>query len=326
MRRALDAHDSPSVPSEAGIAAATAPVSHHGPQQDAAQPQYAAQGTPHLGLLPSALGSCLVPVRVQMLGKGTAHAAAAILVHRNCPLNQDSPTSPLCKRPQTGSQEAGVLGTRSQPHSRLDYKPEFESHPPALWRHSQHVPAGESQIIEGMEATVVPGGLLDPGSQQSSQQEGARAHDHQSGGDHDDSVAAKRVRLDKDLLLGVSLGTNHDVLAMECEEGDESRKDDEEEEEEEEGSPADEQLGRTVIGFVTSDAPRGLSGEAGARALCSLTTLRQLYHEQFEAKVLRNSRHGIVVYVKNCGSSQHWKAALHLTDSVPWHRILLPSN
>lgn len=333
MRRALAAHDSPPVPSEAGTAAATADLSHHRPQQNATQPQHVAQGISHPGLLPSALGNCLVPVRVQMLGKGTAHAAAAIVVHHSCPSQQDTPTSPLFNRPLAGSQQAGVFGTESQPRSQPEYKPEFESHPPQLSRHSQQT--GESHAIEGTKATVISS------SQQSRRQDGVKAHGHQSGADYDalKLVGAKRVRLDKPLPLGVSLSTDYDVLAMECDDGEEASKQlqmqqstdskaneeeqDEDEgsgkehEEEEEGSP-DEQLRRTVIGFVTSEAPRGLSGEAGARALCSLTALRQLYLKQVEAKLLRNSRHGVVVHVNNCSSSQHWKAALHQTDSVPW--------
>lgn len=346
MRRALDAHDSSRSLSAAGTAAYTAPMSHDGPQQDAAQAQHVAQGILHLGLLPSALSSCLVPVRLQMLGKGTAHAAAAILVHHNCSSQLQSSSNPLGNSPLAGSQEAGVLGTQSQPHSRLDYKPEFASHPPELLRHSQQVPAGQRQTIEGMEATVVPGGLLDPEFQQSRKhEEEMKAHGHQNGADHDEFVGAKRLRLDKSLPSGVPLDTDHDVLAMDCDDGghasqqlqkklhlwsassnEEEEGSGKEHEEEEEVSPPDQQLRQTVIGFVTSEAPRGLSGEAGARALCSLTALRQLYHEQTEAKVLRNSRHGVVVHVKNCGSSQDWKAALHLTDSVPWHRMLLPSS
>lgn len=326
MRHALDAHDSPPIPSEAGTAAATAPMSHHGPQ-----PQYAAQGISQSGLLPSALGSCLVPVRVQMLGKGTAHTAAAILIPHMHPSQQDLSTSPLCNSPPVGAQQLGVLRTQSH-LSQPEYKDDFQSHPAELSRHSQHMPFRESETIEGMEAKAIPGGLPDQESQQSRQQNGVKAHAPQKGADHDDLVGAKRLRLDKSLPSGVSLDSNHGEHASQHlqsassnanEEEDESGK---EHEEEEEGSPADEQLRRTVIGFVTSEAPRGLSGEAGARALCSLTALRQLYHEQVEARVLRNSRHGIVVHVKNCGSSQHWKAALLQTDSVPWHRLLLPPN
>ena len=350
MWRALHAHDSLSVTPEAGTAAATAVVTHHRPQRDAAQPQYIAQGSSHQGLLPSALDRCLVPVRVQMLGKGNAHAAAAIMAHSFAASQQESPANPLRDSLQVGSQQAGTLGTRSRLCSRPEYKLESQSQSPELLQHRQHLQAGASQTMQGISAMATAKGYSSRVSQQSKPQAGLGGHDHlsmqQEEAIQDDLVSTKRVKVDECAPSSALLVTDEDMLAVKHnDDGDDvhasdqlqmrqsasnnANEDEEElekehEEEEEEGYPLDGQLKPSVIGFVTSEAPRGLSGKAGARALCSVTALRQLYHEQVEAQVLRNSQHGIVVQIKNCGSSQCWKAALHWTDSVPWYRILLP--
>ena len=351
MQRALDAHDSSAVHPGAGTAAATAPVTHHTPQQEAAQPQCVAQGRLHQGLLPTALDKCLVPVRVQMLGRGNAHAAVAILAHSTATSQQESPTSPPHDSLQVQSQQAGSLRTLSQLCSRPEYKlePQSQSQSAELLQRGQHVQSGANQPMEGISAMVVPKGASNQASPQSKHQAGMSGHDHlgmQQRAVQDDFVGAKRVKVDDFAPSGALLDTDKHTLAMEHDNDHDnahaseqpqmsqpaSNNANEDGGELERGHKAadtdgfliDGQLGLSVIGFVTSEAPRGLSGEAGARALCSVNALRQLYHEQVEAQVLRNSRHGIVVHIKNVGSNQRWKAALHWTGSGPWHRIWLP--
>ena len=345
LQHAIDAHDSPSVNPDAGTAAAaTAPVTHHIPQRDAAQ------GSSHQGLLPSALDRCLVPVRVQMLGKGNAHAAAAILAH--AVPQQESRTSPPRKSLPVGSRQSG---TKSQLCSRPEYKLESQSQSLDLLQHSQHLQAGGSQTLKGISAMAE--GASSQASQQNKHQAGLSGHDHLSidqSAFQDDFGGAERVKMDRYACSDTLLGRDKHMLAMEhdiddCDDDNDDEEDvhaseqlqlqqpasstaneaEEEsekqhEEEGEEGPPHDGQLRPSVIGFVTSEAPRGLSGETGARALCSVTALRQLYREQVQAQTLRNSRHGILVQVKVSGSSQCWKAALHWTGREPWHRILLP--
>lgn len=350
LQRALDAHDSSVVHPDAGTAAATAPVTHATPQQDAAQPQCVAQGRSHQGLLPTALDKCLVPVRVQMLGRGSAHTAAAILADNNASPQQGSPMSPPRDSFQVRSQQAGAPRSKSQLCSRPDYKLEPRSQSAELLQNSQHLHAGASQPVEGISATDISKGASSQVSQQSKHQAGLSGHDHLSTRQRavpDDFVGAKRVKVGEFAPSGALLDKDKYMPAMEHDNDDDDNMHASEqlqtcqfainnasedgsdlekghEEEDTAGSPVDDQLRPGVIGFVTSEAARGLSDEAGARALCSVIALRQLYHEQIEAQVLRNSRHGIMVHVKNVGSSQCWKAALHWTDSMPWHRILLP--
>lgn len=146
-----------------------------------------------------------------------------------------------------------------------------------------------------------------------------RAKVNQSGGPTDWPVHNN----DQDIVTMDYAHEGDDLLASELWQPAASNADDKPQEEQEEPDKApDRHLEHIVVGFVTSEAPKGLSGRAGARALCSLSVLRQLYQEQVRTNVLRNSQHGIVVHVKSCGSSQCWKAALHHTDSMPWHRML----
>ena len=268
-----------------------------------------------------------------MLGKGTAHAAAAVMAHKHIACTQqDSHDNPPGNSLQARSLQAGVLDAKSQPHSQS--------------RHSQHLQGEEDdQPIQGCCAMVMSERDASQEVQPGQQQVGLRQHGQsaiQQAADNDVSVSAKTVETDTSGPSDASLYIDKDVLAMECDADDDalaseqlqmqqSASSNEEEGGEEEvvnkeDSCPDGQLGQAVIGFVVSEAPRGLSGEAGATALCSLDVLRKLYQQQIEAKVLQNGRHGIVVRIKNCGSSQCWKAALHQTDSVPWHRILLHSR
>ena len=353
----LHAHDSSLVHPDAGTAAATAPETHHTPQRHARRLQYIAQGRSHHGLLPSALDRCLVPVRVQMLGKGNAHAAAAILAHiTTASPQQKSPTDLPQNSLQVGNQRAGSMGAKSKVCSRPEYKLESQSHPPELLQHGQHLQSGASQTLEGINAVAISKKTSSQVSQQSQHQAGLSAHEHvgiRQKAVQDDFVGAKRAKVDGYASSGATLDIDKHMPAMELDDNDDdedeedmhasdqlqmrqsassnANEDEEEsekehEEEEQEGCPFDGQLRPNVIGFVTSEAPRGLSGEGGARALCSATALKQLYREQVEAQVLRNSRHGIAVQIQNSGSSQCWKAALHWTDSLPWHRVLLPAK
>ncbi|KAL3145711.1 hypothetical protein ABBQ32_003243 [Trebouxia sp. C0010 RCD-2024] len=400
MRHALCAHDSSTLPSEAGTAAAAAPMTHHRPQQKKVLPQHpvqprsqqgllpTAQGSipqgllsPALGgfpsgLLPSALNRCLVVVTVQMLGKGVAHIGGAVLApniagsqqfvlinsrdaepqgRRNQvevvkSLSGSQPHFKLQPQPQPQPQSQTLPQTQPQPQSHTRAvthpQPESQPQPPELPQHTQHLRAEASQS-QGRDAMVSPAGV----ASHDSQPPGLSQHgspDMLEGND-EDSMCAKRAKTnqsgsvdsvpekDQGVMTLDFVDEADDLPASEqlptwqpasCTAEDKSQEGEEEgqegqQEAEEEDREADKASdAHIMIGFVTSDAPRGLSGRAGARALCSLGLLRQLYLEQVNLKVLKNSQHGIVVRIKNCGSSQYWKAALHLADSVPWHKTL----
>lgn len=344
MRRAL---------CEEQVSPAAQPDTATGPEASAPEEPQGRQGK---GLHATALDRCLIPVRVQILGKGVAHEAAAVMTpvkaaakqsalffgpgkQRATPFGPDKQSAPPFG---TGKQSAPPFGPGKQsappfgPGKRLQ---------PADQHSRQHAPRANvsepqqsrTESAEGQQMSDARVSLgLDSG-QKKSQDGTEQAYRHvelQTSGleQGDESANVKRARLAEGGHVDADPRMNTNGAAALCEDADDdpnncdSALQSAEEQQPAVSSPGNQpDLGnvakQVVIGFVTSEAPRGLSGGAGATALCSIAVLRQLFWEQCNTGVLQNSQHGIVVAVRHNGSLGLTRAALHQSDSLPWHQV-----
>ena len=82
----------------------------------------------------------------------------------------------------------------------------------------------------------------------------------------------------------------------------------------------------SVIGFVTSESVRGVSGGAGPRGLCSLAALKDLYGQQVTTKMIRHSSHGVVVHIKNKQCTKYCRAAVYCAHNAPWQKLFRPAT
>ena len=309
MRRALREEEAAAA-IQADVATGAEPAASQGPEE----PQ-GSQQCMHA----SALDRCLIPITVQMLGKGVAHEAAAVLAPFEAAAKLSAPPLDLGK---------------GQAVTQYTAQPEPRAAMPAMTQDRSHGADDQQQRSNArcsLRSTsgCMPSKVRAEQAQYHNAKLWAEAHEQ---GDETNSV--KRARLDQGADLNAAARINKDTAAMPYGDADRdpvSR--------DPAARPAEEQqpavsstgkqpdLGNEVklvfIGFVTSEAPRGLSGGVGAAALGSLAVLKNLFQEQTKTGVLKHNQHGIVVAIRNSGSQSFSRAALHQTDSLPWHKVLI---
>ena len=278
------------------------------------RPQPAAQG--HCRPV---LDKCLVPVRVKMIGKGVALEGAAILDSGRADPGQDTSSSPHSPH----DQDAGVLMTASaaadMPLAGVRGDNKMASHQMTQQHQAAaQSEAGESAADEHEQHSPKRVKFADTVFQGSPNVADAAPSDSDMIViSNDASSAEKPAEADNMQVSMTKVTSNHSAYDQETQQchqdiGDDVRSG--------EGERIDRQ--QTVIGYVTTEAPRGVTCGAGPRALCSFDALRGLYSQQVAARVIRNSSHGIVVHVKNRCSTECRRAALYCVDDVSWQGML----
>ncbi len=289
----------------------------------ATRPAAAAEGLPQSALqghLPqTALDTCLVPVRLQTLGKGVPETGAAILI----PMSQHESSSHQpshAKETQANSTDLSsdqVAADKQVMHQRNDDEISGDdlmdvAHPVDMdCDHDRSAAELELENQSASKRAKLADSVLDEGKLQPSRT--AQASDVTAEVENESSAeaAAEAERVDTSMA--------HTT--------DDNVHDEEEEQQQRRGHEAmsstrtvDRQ--QIVIGVVTTEAPRGVSGAAGPRAVCSLAALKHLYGQQLATRLIRSSNHGILVQCQNPTSTKHSKAALHCVYGKCWQRLL----
>lgn len=271
----------------------------------------------------SVLDKCLVPVRVKMLGKGSALEGAAILNAVNADPGQDTSSSSHSPHDQDADVLMSASAAADMPLAGVRSDDKMASHQTI----QQHQAAGQGEASKSRADEQEH-------HRPSSPKRVKVAADVFQGSpnvasmtppdfdmtimSHDDPLAEKPAEADK-MQDGMTNVTSNDSGASD-QETQQCHQDIGDDVKSGEGEKIDRQ--QIVIGYVTTEAPRGLTCGAGPRALCSFDALRGLYSQQVAVRVIRNSSHGIVVHVKNRCSTEYRRAALYCADDVSWQCML----
>jgi hypothetical protein len=271
------------------------------------------------GLPQTALDKCLVPVRLQTLGKGVPETGAAILI----PMSQLESSS---HQPSHAKETQAHLTPLSRDQVAADEQIMHQRKDDGISRHDlmdisqavdmdlDHDRSAAELELESQSASKrakLADNMLDEGKLQPNMT--AQASDMTAAGVDNESsaeAAAEAERVDPSMAHV----TSDDVH------------DEEEEQHRKRGHEAmsntrtiDEQ--QIVIGVVTTEAPRGVSGATGPRAVCSLAALKHLYGQQRATRLIRSSNHSIVVQCQNQNSSKPSRAALYCMYDTCWQRL-----
>ncbi len=271
------------------------------------------------GLPQTALDKCLVPVRLQTLGKGVPETGAAILI----PMSQLESSS---HQPSHAKEALTNLTPLSSDQVVADEQVMHQSNDDGtskddLMDISQAVDMDcddrsaaelEREPQSASKRAKLAENVLDEGQLEIQPDIMAQVSDMTAGVDKESSAeaAAEAERVDPSMAHV----TSDDVH------------DEEEEQHRKRGHEAmsntrtiDEQ--QIVIGVVTTEAPRGVSGATGPRAVCSLAALKHLYGQQRATRLIRSSNHSIVVQCQNQNSSKPSRAALYCMYDTCWQRL-----
>jgi len=298
----------------------------------ATRPAAAAEGLPqsalqvHLraalqGLPQTALDKCLVPVRLQMLGKGVPEAGAAILI----PMSQHESSSHQPSHAKETQAIATDLNSEQVAADKqvIDQRNDAEISSDDLMDvpqpvdkdcdHDRSTVELEHERQSASKRAKLADNVLDEGKPQPNMT--AQASDMTAVVDNEASAEAEAAADAEGVYTSVAHMTSDDTR---------------DEEEEQHRKRHHEAMSSTrtvdgqqiVIGVVTTEAPRGVSGVAGPRAICSLAALTHLYGQQLATRLIRSSHHGIVVQCQNQGSTKHSRAALHCMYDMCWQHLL----
>ncbi|KAL0040408.1 hypothetical protein WJX77_006269 [Trebouxia sp. C0004] len=261
----------------------------------AARPVAASGGLPQPGLqghlctalqgLPqTALDKCLVPVRLQTLGKGVPEAGAAILI----PMSQHESSSRQPSHAKENQANATDLSSDQVADKQvMDQRYDDEISGDDVMDITQLVDIDRDHDMSTAElelesqsaskraklaAIVVDEGKLQP-NMTAQASEMTDVVDNESPAE----AAAKAERVD----TSMAQVTNDDVH----DEGEEQHGKRGCREAVSSTRTVDEQ--QIVIGVVTTEAPRGVSGGAGPRAVCNLAALKHLYGQQLATRRIK---------------------------------------
>lgn len=294
-----------------------------GPAAAEGLPRPALQGhlrTALQGLPQTALEKCLVPVRLQTLGKGVPEAGAAILIPMS-QLEASSHQPSRAEESQTNSThlsidqvvaDGQIMGQRKDESDEISRDDSLDI-PQAVDMDCDHDISTAELELESQSTSKrakLADKVLDRGKLQPNIL--VQASDMTDGVDNESSAeaAAEAERMD----TSMAHVTDDDVH------------DEEEEQHWHRGHEAMSSAQRVdgqqiVIGIVTTEAPRGVSGAAGPRAFCSLAALKHLYGQQLATRLIRSSNHGIVVQCQNTNSNKPSRAAVYCMYDACWQRL-----
>ena len=258
------------------------------------RPQPTLQGhlrTALQGLPQTALNKCLVPVRLQTLGKGVPETGAAnlILMSQHESSSHQASHAQETQADLTHLSSAADMQVMHQSNDDGTSKDDVMDIPQAVdmdCDHDRSAAELEREPQSASKRAKLAENVLDEGQLEIQPDIMAQVSDMTAGVDKESSAeaAAEAERVDPSMAHV----TSDDVH------------DEEEEQHRKRGHEAmsntrtiDEQ--QIVIGVVTTEAPRGVSGATGPRAVCSLAALKHLYGQQLATRLIRSSNHGIVV-------------------------------
>ncbi len=275
------------------------------------------------GHLRTALEKCLVPVRLQTLGKGVPETGAAILI----PMSQHESSSHQpshakeTKANLTHLSSGQVAADEQVMHQSNDdgtSKDDLMDIPQAVDMDCDHGRSAAELELESQSANKrakLADNVLDEGRLEIQPNIIPQASDMTDGVDNESSAeaAAEAERVDPS-MAHVTSDDVHD------------------EEEEQHWKGGHETMSRLlntqrvdgqqiVIGVVTTEAPMGVSGATGPRAVCSLAALKHMYDQQLATRLIRSSNHGILVQCQNQTSTKPSRAALYCMYDTCWQRL-----
>lgn len=271
------------------------------------------------GLPQAALHKCLVPVRLQMLGKGVPEAGAAILI----PMSQHESSSHQPSHAMEAQANLTPLSSDqvAADEQVMDHQNDDEMSKDDLMDISQavdmdldHDRSAAELELESQSASKrakLADNMLDEGKLQPNMT--AQASDMTAAGVDNESSAEAAAEAES-VDISMAHVTGDDVH------------DEEEEQHQKRGHEAMSSTQRVdgqqiVIGVVTTEAPRGVSGAVGPRAVCSLAALKHMYDQQLATRLIRSSNHGIVVQCQNQNPFKPSRAALYCVYDTCWQRL-----
>ena len=270
------------------------------------------------GHLRTALEKCLVPVRLQTLGKGVPETGAAILN----PMSQNVSSShqpshaketqskliPLSSTQMAADKQ--VMDQQNDDRISCDDLMDISQAVDMNCDHDRSTAEPELETQSASKRAKLADNMLDEGELQPNIL--ARAPDMTAGVDNESSAEAAAQAENVDISMAhVTSDDLHDA---------------EEEQHQKRGHEAMSSAQRIdrqqiVIGVVTTEAPRGLSGATGPRAVCSLAALKHLYAQQLATRLIQSSNHGILVQCQNQNSTKPSRAALYCMYDTCWQRL-----
>ena len=277
-------------------------------------PQAALQGLPQTGL-----GKCLVPVRLQTLGKGVPKTGAAILI----PMSQHES---FAYQPSHGEEtqadlthlssaqvaaDEQVMDQRNDDEISCDDLMDVPQPVGMDCGHDRGTAEFELESQSASKRAKLAGNVLDDGKLQPSMT--AQASDG-------------TAELSSAEAAGEAEGVDTSMAPVTDDEvHDEKEKHHWQRGHDHEVKSSTQRVDRQkiVIGVVTTEAPRGVSGAAGPRAVCSLAALKHLYGQQLATRLIRSSNHGIVVHCQNQTSTKPFRAALYCMYDTCWQRLFV---
>lgn len=274
------------------------------------------------GLPQTVLEKCLVPVRLQTLGKGVPDTGAGILIpmsqlesSSHQPSHAKETQANLTRSPLSSAQVAAdkqVMGQRNDDEISRDDLMNVSQAVDMDCDHDRSAAELELESQSASKRAKLAKNVLDEGQLELQPNMAAQVSDRAAGVDNESpaEAAAEAERVD----TSMAHVTDDDV------------RDEEEKQHQKRGHEAmtgtqevDEQ--QIVIGVVSTEAPRGVSGAAGPRAVCSLAALKHLYCQQLATRLIRSSNHGIVVQCHNKISTKPSRVALYCMYDTCWQRL-----